>query len=493
MKYRILLLLFFAALIASAQQKSKVALYYLTDKWKVTRAHERTLDSIAMIFNTNADDDFKLIFHGHTDSRADSLYNINLSQRRGKAAGDYLEKLITKKPDISYFYHGENEPVADNRTSAGRAKNRRVLIEIIKLHMLEHDKGQICYKNLEELYNAISPPLQKFCIDYSRDTVIKGNEGTIIFIRANTFKPPRSYKRKCVTISLREVYTLKDMILNNLTTTTPEGEVIISEAMFYIDAMIDGLSLQPLKEITYFFPTDSIIEEAKFFTGFKLRNGLINWKLENNPIYYSDEIGQASLCNDSLLIDSVIYKMVDKRCRLFFCKILSYMGIRKPKQELDSTIIQKNVPCNHPKAIRDRFGAHPYLNLQTLRDLTDDDEIRYYIVNSSALGWGNIDWLTYADEFIDYQVKHPPAENLDMRIIFKERRSVIPLNRSSKYYHCEKTPAGYEVWVFALKVEDGKAYMAIKSAITENKGIQHLEFKEVTLEDLYAQLEKFDR
>lgn len=63
---------------------------------------------------------------GHTDSSGPESYNMGLSERRAKAVAAFLENLgidgITTKG------MGESQPVSDNSTSEGRAKNRRVEI-----------------------------------------------------------------------------------------------------------------------------------------------------------------------------------------------------------------------------------------------------------------------------------------------------------------------------------------------------------------------------
>jgi len=63
---------------------------------------------------------------GHTDSTGPEDYNMGLSERRAQSAASYLEgQGIT---GISTKGMGESDPVADNGTREGRAKNRRVEI-----------------------------------------------------------------------------------------------------------------------------------------------------------------------------------------------------------------------------------------------------------------------------------------------------------------------------------------------------------------------------
>ncbi|VUZ27510.1 Uncharacterised protein [uncultured Comamonas sp.] len=72
-----------------------------------------------------------IIAVGHTDSVGSDAYNQKLSVRRAEAVKAYL---VNKGIDKSRVYtegKGEAQPVADNKTKEGRAKNRRVEIEVV--------------------------------------------------------------------------------------------------------------------------------------------------------------------------------------------------------------------------------------------------------------------------------------------------------------------------------------------------------------------------
>ncbi len=68
---------------------------------------------------------------GHTDSVGSDAYNDKLSVKRSEAVKSYL---AGKGIDASKIYtegKGEKQPVADNKSAEGRAKNRRVEIEVV--------------------------------------------------------------------------------------------------------------------------------------------------------------------------------------------------------------------------------------------------------------------------------------------------------------------------------------------------------------------------
>ncbi|HZY15511.1 MAG TPA: OmpA family protein, partial [Ramlibacter sp.] len=72
-----------------------------------------------------------IIAVGHTDSVGTNAYNQRLSVRRAEAVKAYLISKGIEKNRVYTEGKGEAQPVADNRTSEGRAKNRRVEIEVV--------------------------------------------------------------------------------------------------------------------------------------------------------------------------------------------------------------------------------------------------------------------------------------------------------------------------------------------------------------------------
>ncbi|WP_035202845.1 outer membrane protein OmpA [Acidovorax sp. CF316] len=72
-----------------------------------------------------------IIAVGHTDSVGSDAYNQKLSVRRSEAVKAYLVSKGIEKNRVYTEGKGEKQPVADNKTAEGRAKNRRVEIEVV--------------------------------------------------------------------------------------------------------------------------------------------------------------------------------------------------------------------------------------------------------------------------------------------------------------------------------------------------------------------------
>ncbi len=72
-----------------------------------------------------------IIAVGHTDSVGSDAYNQKLSVKRAESVKAYL---VSKGIEANRIYtegKGEKQPTADNKTAEGRAKNRRVEIEVV--------------------------------------------------------------------------------------------------------------------------------------------------------------------------------------------------------------------------------------------------------------------------------------------------------------------------------------------------------------------------
>ncbi len=119
--------------VAAAPTSEKVSYaadaFFDFDKSVLKPAGKEQLDELAN--NLKSVDLEVIVAVGHTDSTGPKAYNQKLSERRAEAVKAYL---AGKGIDANRIYtegKGSAQPVADNRTKEGRAKNRFVGIEVV--------------------------------------------------------------------------------------------------------------------------------------------------------------------------------------------------------------------------------------------------------------------------------------------------------------------------------------------------------------------------
>lgn len=89
------------------------------------------LNDVAKILKEN--EQIHLVrIEGHTDWIGSNEYNQRLSDSRAKAVREYLIKQGIAAERVEAYGFGESKPIADNNTTLGRAKNRRVEFTVIK-------------------------------------------------------------------------------------------------------------------------------------------------------------------------------------------------------------------------------------------------------------------------------------------------------------------------------------------------------------------------
>jgi peptidoglycan-associated lipoprotein len=69
---------------------------------------------------------------GHTDNTGSPAYNLQLGEQRAMAVRNYLYEGGIPLHAINVVSRGEEAPVADNKTSDGRAQNRRVVVKVLE-------------------------------------------------------------------------------------------------------------------------------------------------------------------------------------------------------------------------------------------------------------------------------------------------------------------------------------------------------------------------
>ena len=103
-------------------------LLFAFDSFELSEDAKGILDKLIPVIEDVPDTKLKII--GHTDNIGGKSYNDNLSLNRAKSVASYLSAAGIDRNSIIEQGKGFSQPVADNTTEQGRAKNRRVEIFI---------------------------------------------------------------------------------------------------------------------------------------------------------------------------------------------------------------------------------------------------------------------------------------------------------------------------------------------------------------------------
>ncbi len=102
--------------------------YFNTGSTKLLAKSFGPLNEVVKIMNENMD--LKLKIDGHTDWVGTDAYNMKLSDGRAASVKAYLVSKGISEDRLTSEGFGESQPIADNKTAAGRAQNRRVVMSV---------------------------------------------------------------------------------------------------------------------------------------------------------------------------------------------------------------------------------------------------------------------------------------------------------------------------------------------------------------------------
>ncbi|MFY7670543.1 OmpA family protein [Tenacibaculum sp. MEBiC06402] len=107
-----------------------LVLYFKTGETQVNLTAEQRQEIADIAKYLDKVDGATCIITGHTDNSGDSDANLTIGQQRADFAKEYLVNNGIPADKITALSQGQNEPIADNTTKEGKAKNRRTVITI---------------------------------------------------------------------------------------------------------------------------------------------------------------------------------------------------------------------------------------------------------------------------------------------------------------------------------------------------------------------------
>lgn len=316
-----ILMFFFSSSKLSASNIQNLTLYFDKDKYTVSETEKQKLATV-----TDAD---LVYIDGYTDSDGSYEYNQKLSQNR---AQEIKRLIVSANPGIRTDVHffGKTKLKKQELNEEDKKQNRRVEIAFIKNPFLQ-----------------LKTEVQKFRVDNSKDQIITCKEGTVIEI------PQGAFNNKMVDIEISEHYKLENILGENLTTTSND-EALETAGMIKINAMVNGIEVQPVSELTYKFPNKNNKDDFKLFLGERDNEYNINWVLDKKEEVEQQYVisGSSVATQDIALQSEQFWNNIQDKLRFyettspeFLCFYNANVGLSINPNGLLDTIVT-NYPLN---------------------------------------------------------------------------------------------------------------------------------------------------
>ena len=104
-------------------------IFFESNKYALKSESEAELNEVVQLMKENPT--LRIQISGHTDNSGKAADNQGLSENRAKAVTNYLVARGIAAARLSYKGFGDTQPIADNATPEGRAKNRRTELNVI--------------------------------------------------------------------------------------------------------------------------------------------------------------------------------------------------------------------------------------------------------------------------------------------------------------------------------------------------------------------------
>lgn len=106
-------------------------IFFETSKYNLKKESKVELDKLVAFLTKN--ENLIIEIGGHTDNVGNAKLNLTLSTNRANSVREYLTKNGIDTGRLQTKGYGANEPIADNSTAEGKAKNRRTEFKIVKI------------------------------------------------------------------------------------------------------------------------------------------------------------------------------------------------------------------------------------------------------------------------------------------------------------------------------------------------------------------------
>jgi hypothetical protein len=244
-------------------QVSQTSVHFQSDSYQLEKEDKAKLKRWIKRLSKHRIESISL--KGHTDSDADSSYNVKLSQKRVAEVKGYLKSFKIGNPRFNTSFHGEEVPVKSNLSEYGKLANRRVDISIAYKPKKPPKPQEVVPEEEEKIIVEVN--------NVSTDTILTFPEGSQLVIDKSEFNK----RNDC--LEMEEAVSLNQILESGLNTTAFNGSPLISGGMMRVKTKpgCDSSSFnQPVKVRIPIFENDDCTWNPRRFRPFVIdENG--NW------------------------------------------------------------------------------------------------------------------------------------------------------------------------------------------------------------------------
>ncbi|WP_167852097.1 energy transducer TonB [Hymenobacter elongatus] len=388
-----------------------------------------------------------------------------------------------------------------------------------------------------------------FQIDPTQPAEVRGREGTVVRIPAgvlvtNSNQPAANP----VWVELKECYSVADMLLSNLSTVTPEGELLESGGIVLVRASARGqqLRLAAGQGFQLQMPgAASRRKELKLFYGQGGRGQQpVRWvaagpaaerplpstvasTADQMPTYGNGpadinklvrypptavENKTEGIVYASFLVDEngrveapQIVRGIGGGCDEEVLRVLSQTsGHWTPARSAGQLVKVKMVlPIRFSfheglanPAETATASADPMVPVSgALADAADEQDAgeagERRVYTCTRLGWLNADKpLTTASTFVALTVPVDVEPGTSIRLVFEDCMAIVEGQPQADGYAFQRLPANRKVLLIGLQYRNGTPFLAMRHTVTDELASEQLQFQETTLADLERAIEK---
>ena len=114
--------------VKEAVEQAAKNIYFATGSAKLLTKSYGPLNTVVKMLKDNPD--YQVSIEGNSDNTGTAARNQTLSEERAASVAAYLKSKGIDESRITSKGNGQDNPIASNKTAAGRAKNRRVELKI---------------------------------------------------------------------------------------------------------------------------------------------------------------------------------------------------------------------------------------------------------------------------------------------------------------------------------------------------------------------------